>query len=193
MDYKRIKIYVNDKLVYDKCNDEIKVNKLSFKTKKVENNQAPKEIEGEYDLSIRGNKTVLVDNMDGTTVEVKCHPDDDFDIGEGMKMAFDRMNDKRAKGNEIAIGSQVEIVNSGDSYAILDNEWFERFYMMKFAVNYRYGVCPTDGTKGIVVADADGKYLVEVRTASYLGNSEFNDLICDDAIYILGHDAVRRA
>ena len=49
------------------------------------NNNAPKTIKGDYDLSIHGNKIVLVDNADGTTVESKCHPDDNFDIGDGIK------------------------------------------------------------------------------------------------------------
>ena len=49
------------------------------------NHNAPKSIKGEYGLSIHGNKIVLVDNVDGTTVETKCHPDDEFDVGVGVR------------------------------------------------------------------------------------------------------------
>ena len=189
MDYKRTKIYVNDKLVYDKCNDDVRVNKLSLK----ERNKAPEEIEGDYDLSIRNNKIVLVDNKDGTTVEAKCHPDDGFDVGLGVSVAFDKMNDEREKNAKIDVGSYVEITDAGDSYATLDYDWFKQYRAMDYAVNYRYGVCPTNGQKGTIVKNADGKYLVEVKTVSYLGNSEYNNLNCHDAIYIVGHDAVRRA
>ena len=59
------------------------------------NNNAPKSVKGDYDLSIHGNKIVLVDNADGTIVEAKCHPDDDFDIGAGIKEAFKKLNEKR--------------------------------------------------------------------------------------------------
>ena len=40
------------------------------------NNSAPKSIKGDYDLSIHGNKIVLVDNIEGTSVEAKCSPED---------------------------------------------------------------------------------------------------------------------
>ena len=56
------------------------------------NNSAPKSIKGDYDLSIHGNKIVLVDNVDDTTVEARCHPDDDFDVGIGIKEAFKKLS-----------------------------------------------------------------------------------------------------
>lgn len=59
------------------------------------NNSAPKSIKGDYDLSIHGNKIVLVDNIEGTSVEAKCSPEDNFDIGEGIKEAFKKLNAKR--------------------------------------------------------------------------------------------------
>ena len=46
-------------------------------------NNAPKCIKGDYDLSIHGNRILLVDKQDTIMVEAKCHPDDDFDIGVG--------------------------------------------------------------------------------------------------------------
>lgn len=109
------------------------------------NHKASKSIRGDYDLSIHSNKIVLVDNVDGTTVEAKCHPDDDFDIGVGIKEAFRKMNEKReeihkAKEEEekkIKVGDWVEIVfpkyNYPRYWTWLPNDKFD---MVK---NFEYG------------------------------------------------------
>ena len=91
---------------------------------KKSNNNVPKHIKGDYDLSIHGNKIVLVDNADGTTVEAKCHPDDEFDIGVGAKEAFKKMNQKREEEKKqkeeeeekIKVGDWVEVVDIGFNY-----------------------------------------------------------------------------
>ena len=105
------KIWHNGKLVYDSTQE----------TKP--DNRAPENIKGDYGLSIHGNKIVLVDNTDGTTVEARCHPHDNFDIGEGMKEVFKKLNEKReeickAKEEEkkIEVGDWVEVVDSGFNY-----------------------------------------------------------------------------
>ena len=93
-------------------------------TFKKPNHNAPKSIKGDYDLSIHGNKIVLVDNVDGTTVEAKCHPDDDFDIGVGIKEAFKKLNEKREElrkqkeeeEKKIKVGDWVEVVDIGFNY-----------------------------------------------------------------------------
>lgn len=38
-----------------------------------------------------GNKVIAKNKLTGTTVEVKCHPDDEFDFMTGAKLAFDRL------------------------------------------------------------------------------------------------------
>lgn len=123
------------------------------------NNNAPKTIKGDYDLSIHGNKIVLVDNRDGTTVEAKCHPDDNFDIGKGIKEAFKKMNEKREEirkakeeeDKEIKVGDWVEIVNCGESYTTYP-EWLYDKVDFEHIRRYCYNYIPLDGEIGRVVA-----------------------------------------
>lgn len=125
------KVWVNGELVYD-----------STKVPKLRNNNAPKSIKGDYDISIHGNKIVLVDNSDGTTVEAKCHPDDNFDIGAGIKEAFKKLNEKReeirkAKEEEdkkIKVGDWVEVVLPGRGYGL----WYDWLPNNKFDLVKRF-------------------------------------------------------
>lgn len=143
-----LKLWEDGKLVYDstKSNKQLKPN-----------NNVPKNIKGDYDLSIHGNKIVLVDNADGTTVEAKCHPDDNFDIGEGIKEAFKKMNEKR-KANKIAIeeakpiqlGDIVEVVDNGETYSTY-LEWCYNNLPFELVKKFAYGKTPCNGTIGKVV------------------------------------------
>ena len=122
------------------------------------NNNAPKSIKGDYDLSIHGNKIVLVDNVDSTTVEAKCHPDDDFDIGIGIKEAFKKLNEKREEirkqkeeeEKKIKVGDWVEVVNNGASCSTKD-QFFMKNNLFNYAARFRYGVSPNEGTRGKVL------------------------------------------
>ena len=123
------------------------------------NNNAPKNIKGDYDLSIHGNKIVLVDNVDGTTVESKCHHDDDFDIGIGIKEVFKKLNEKREElrkqkeeeEKEIKVGDWVKVVDNGQSYTTYP-EWLYNRVEFKFVKYYHYGYCPINGSVGKVIA-----------------------------------------
>ena len=139
------KVWVNGELVYD-----------STKVPKLRNNNVPKSIKGDYDLSIHGNKIVLVDNANGTTVEAKCHPDDNFDIGIGIREAFKKMNEKREEirkqkdeeEKKIKVGDWVEVVNSGQCYPY----WYHWLPCVKFNLikKFDYGKSLTKGMKGQV-------------------------------------------
>lgn len=169
------------------------------------NHKAPKSIRGDYDLSIHGNKIVLVDNVDGTTVETKCHPDDDFDIGVGIKKAFEKMNEKReeiqkAKEEEektIKVGDWVEVVDNGASYPQRD-EFFEDNNLLSCAARFRYGVTPFNGTRGKVVfiehqVDCQKSIIaVEVPKEKYCGSREFSDLNCYNGIYLVETYGLRK-
>lgn len=124
--------------------------------KKPDNN-APKNIKGDYDLSIHGNTIVLVDNADGTTVEAKCHPDDEFDICVGVKEAFKKLNEKREElrkqreeeEKKIKVGDWVEVVLPGRGY----NSWYDwlpnnRFDLVK---RFDYGKFLKKGMIGKVL------------------------------------------
>lgn len=140
------------------------------------NNNAPKSIKGDYDLSIHGNKIVLVDNVDGTTVEAKCHPDDDFDVGVGIKEAFKKLNDKREKirkqkdeeEKKIKVGDWVEVVDWTYGYSkyaswLYDKVGFNYVRML----DYENPSC--NGLRGQVIAigthENNGRNLVGFCTA----------------------------
>lgn len=67
------------------------------------NNKAPKDVCGNYELTINGNAILLVDNKDGLTAESKCHPEDNFDIGEGVRQAFNNLMEKRKQSTKVEI------------------------------------------------------------------------------------------
>ncbi len=161
------------------------------------NNNAPKSIKGDYDVSIHGNKIVLVDKKDGTTVEAKCHPDDNFDIRNGIEEAFKKMNEKRkeirkAKEEEkkIKVGDWVEVVNNGASCSTKD-QFFMKNNLFNYAARFRYGVSPNEGTRGKVLfieenSDYEGTtVVVEVPKESYCGSSRFANLDCYNVIYLI--------
>ena len=154
-------------------------------------NNAPKSIKGDYDVSIHGNKIVLVDKKDGTTVEAKCHPDDNFDIGEGIKEAFKKMNVKREEirktkeeeEKKIGVGDWVEVVFPGDSYPNYFRWLFGRVSFDDIR-NFEYTNVPDKRTIGRVIAiDAhspDSPYtLVAIRTRK-------------NRVYIVNIDGLRK-
>lgn len=168
-------------------------------TKKTKNS-APKSIKGDYDLSIHGNKIILVDNIEGATVEAKCSPEDNFDIGEGIKEAFKKLNMKREEirkqkeeeeEKKIKVGDWVEILYG--SYST-NSDFFERNNIMEYAGRFRYGVSPNVGTKGKVVFinTIAQVAVVEVPTEKYYGNPEFTSLDCYDAIYLIGLKGLKK-
>lgn len=121
------------------------------------NNSAPKSIKGDYDLSIHGNKIVLVDNVDDTTVEARCHPDDDFDVGIGIKEAFKKLNEKRKEikkqqeeENEIKIGDLVEVVDWKYIYPVF-SDFFSKNNLTYFGKIFKYGCYLKNGDKLKVV------------------------------------------
>lgn len=123
--------------------------KVKIRDFKKPNNNAPNSIKGDYDLSIHGNKIVLVDNVDGTTVEAKCHPDDDFDIGAGVKEAFKKINEKREVKKKIKVGDWVEVILPGRGYSL----WYDwlpnnRFDLVK---RFDYGKFLKKGMIGKVL------------------------------------------
>lgn len=158
------------------------------------NHNAPKSIKGDYDLSIHGNKIVLVDNADGTTVEAKCHPDDNFDIGVGIKEAFKKLNEKRKElrkqkeeeEKKIKVGDWVEVVNSGASYTSYTSFFVKNNIPIQHCVNYRYGECPDNGNRGKVLFIADNKAVIQL---TFIDNTGFE---FEDAIYLVGLNGLKK-
>lgn len=168
---------------------------LKMKKKNRVSNKAPKNIKGDYDLSIHGNKIVLVDNVDGTTVEAKCSPEDNFDIGEGIKEAFKKLNVKRdelRKSKEISLGDFVEIVDTGNcSYP-----WYTDFFCFEdnkqYAPYFRYGVIPVNGTVGKIVYAEGDVFLIQEKVSPGYGEAKYTDMTCENGIYIVSKSGLRK-
>ena len=80
---------------------------MKFEYKFYEKNLAPKWLEGDYDLHIEGNRMVMTSKQ-GTTVETRCHPDDDWRLQVGLDELKDRMAEAK-KPREIKVGNIVKV------------------------------------------------------------------------------------
>lgn len=145
-----VKMWKDGKLIYDSTKSNVPPKP---------NNKAPKTIKGDYDLSIHGNKIVLVDRNEGTTVEAKCSPQDDFDVGEGVKEAFKKMNEKReeikkAKEEEekkIKIGDWVEVTDWLKGYSKYAS-WLYDKVGFNYVRMFDYDNPSCNGLRGQVIA-----------------------------------------
>lgn len=190
---KDLEEYINNlgQAIIDYTKNDLSNFHLTFKKP---NHNAPKSIKGDYDLSIHGNKIVLVDNVDGVTVEAKCHPDDDFDIGAGIKEAFKKLNEKREElrkqkeeeDKKIKVGDWVEVVNSGASYTTYTDFFVRNNIPIQHCVNYRYGECPDNGNRGKVLFIADNKAVIQ---STFIDNTGFG---FEDAIYLVGLNGLKK-
>ena len=156
-----------------------------FYYKQETNYEAPKWMEGEYTLKVHGRKITIErlshDDDVPTKSHATCHKDDQFDIGEGAKVALDRLKEK--KEEKLKIGDRVEIVNAGDSYQSLDN------VDPKFAIRYRYGCVPYNKDRGVIVGwhnQNNGIAYVEIRNGKYFGNPDYADIFCNNGVYAMG-------
>src|SRR5699024_10129919 len=165
-----VKMWKDGKLIYDSTKSNVSPKP---------NNNAPKTIRRDYDLSIHGNKIVLVDRNEGTTVEANSRPQDNFDVVEGVKEAFKKMNEKReeirkAKEEEedkkIKVGDWVEVVNCGEAYVTYP-EWLYDKVDFEYIRRYCYNYCPFNGEIGKVVAvgthEADGEGILAAFETKY--------------------------
>ena len=163
-----IKEYLNEDFAKNYLKDRLNNFTITFKTFQKPNNNAPKSIKGDYDLSIHGNTIVLVDNTDGTTVEAKCHPDDNFDIGAGIKEAFKKLNEKREEirkqkeeeEKKINVGDWVEVLEDivFDPYC---GTFFEDNNLMQYAPRFCYGLMPDSSVVGKVLFANKHHLLIE--------------------------------
>ena len=77
--------------------------KLEYKF--YEKNLAPKWLEGDYDLHIEGNRMTMTSKQ-GTEVEARCHPEDDWRLQVGIDELKERMAEVK-KPREIKVGDKV--------------------------------------------------------------------------------------
>ena len=163
-----------------------------FYYKQETNYEAPKWMEGEYTLKVHGRKITIErlspsDDDIPTKTHATCHKDDQFDIGEGAKVALDRLKEKKEERFEI--GDKVMIVNAGVSYPSLNN------VKPEFAIRYRYGCVPRNGDTGRIVGwynHSNSTVYVEIHNGEYLGNPKYSYFPCDDGIFVVGTKAIKK-
>lgn len=93
--------------LYDEIMKEREKNKMKLEYKFYEKNLAPKWLEGDYDLHIKGNRMTMT-SKDGKKVETRCHPDDDWRLQVGLDELKAKMNEAK-KPREIKVGDRVVI------------------------------------------------------------------------------------
>ena len=165
-----------------------------FYYKQEMNYEAPKWMEGVYTLKVRGRKITIErlshDDDVPTKSHATCHKDDQFDIGEGAKVALDRLNKKKEEADaSIKIGDTVKIVDAGRTYST-----FKNFNDISTAARYRYGVIPLNYMTCKVVGwydDNKTMAIVEEDMGKKLGNPEY-DLKCYNGIYVIGVDGLKK-
>ena len=132
-------------------------------------NKAPKDLEGEYILTIKDNVITLLDSK-GKKYIAKCHPEDNFSISEGIKEAFK----KKEQDNVIKIGDTVKVTDNSESLTRLDS-FFNKYKLEKYASKYRYGTYPCNETIGKVVGIVYDDKIVVVVIETVDGNYVINE------------------
>lgn len=157
-------------------------------------NQAPKEMEGTYIFTVKGNSVTFETNK-GETIKVRCHPEDEFDISEAIKVALNKA--------EIKIGDIIRIVNPGQSY-VTSYELFDPMQINHFhyATHFRYGIAPRLNAIGkvvdilehnVYVIEVKGEYCFdEVKNEHYLNDYIYKDFFYDDTIYLMAEEGIER-
>lgn len=196
------KIWWNGNLIYDYDSSQSK--KEEQKKKKVDN-RVPKNLKGEYILSLHGNKIVLTDEKNKMIVEAKCHPDDNFDVGIGIKEAFRKLNTKREEirkqkeeeEKKIKVEDWVEVVNSGGGSYPGRASFFDNPETQKYASRFRFGVIPVNGTVGkvIYVDNTDlnfNFYLIQEEESPCYGEKGFSHLTYSKGIYLVSDRGIEK-
>lgn len=156
----------------DVLNDVMDMFNIKFKSPcdaPKEINKAPKELEGEYILTIKDNTITLLDSK-GNKYVARCHPEDNFSINEGIREAFK----KKEQDNVIKIGDIVKVTNSSESLTRLDN-FFNKYKLERYASKYRYGTYPYNETLGKVVGIVYDDKIVAIVIETVDGNYVINE------------------
>ena len=147
-------------------------------------NYAPEPMEGVYTLNVENNKIVVTrhfSEFDRRTM-VRCSPEDEFDIGEGIKIAMQQL----LEDDKIRVGDTVKIVNPGCGKSAMPYRFFKNV-PLEYVVNFRYGVVPEKGVVGKVVQFLDETTaLVQADSGFYEGNEDYRELRCYKPVYCLG-------
>lgn len=156
-----------------------------YRRQKIDVNKAPEDIVGDYTLSIKDNRITLRDK-DGVEVFARCHPEDVFDVGEGVREAFDKLKEKRTEKDKIEVGDWVKVVDSGQSYTTYADFFTINNVPIDFCIKYRYGEVIEQGTVAKVVFIADNNALLQCNFKDNLG------FIFSEAIYLVDLSGLKK-
>jgi len=169
-----------------------------FYYKQETNYEAPKWMEGEYKLKVHGRKITIerlgvADDGVPTKSHATCHKHDQFDIGDGTKVALDRLKEKKAEADrqKFKVGDIVKVINAGSAYSSL-----KHFDESVWAARYRYGVTPYGGMIVKIVGWYDKEKtmaIVEEENGKQLGNPVYSNIRCYGGIYVIGVAGLARA
>lgn len=160
-------------------------------------NYADKKEEGYYTVYVKDNKVVVTKHKDRTPRSlasgdkqeiVRCHPDDEFNLGEAVNIAVNRI----AEDDVIRVGDTVKIINAGKGNAKLPAGYFKKV-PLEYIVKFRYGVVPEEGEVGKVVHIIDENYvLIQTHSGKYEGNKEFQCIDCPSPVYVAGIKGLKK-
>ena len=110
--------------LYEEIMKERTKKDMKLEYKFYEKNLAPKWLEGDYDLHIEGNRMVMTSKQ-GTEVETRCHPDDDWRLQVGIDELKERMIEKTKPIEPIKLCSKVKF-KKGKA------DWYIPHYMQEW-------------------------------------------------------------
>lgn len=136
---------------------------LNFEYKFYEKNLAPKWLEGDYNLHIEGNKMTMTSKQ-GTKVETRCHPEDDWRLQVGIDELKERMIEKTKPIEPIKLGSKVKFKKGRADWYIPHymKDWCDR---NKIPVDYIFKAYMTDD----IFSEREEKLEDDEFTVMYMG------------------------
>ena len=145
-----------------------------------------------YDVLIRDDKIMLINNQDGCTLEVT----NVVDVGSELKDIFNKM---QLKSNaNLTIGDMVKIINPMYCIPTISDDFFDNEDVKKYMLHYRYGVIPAERTKGEIIGIKEYNhitiYIVEVERCKIISESVpiNNRLSCDNIVYLFTSRGLER-
>lgn len=157
--------------------------------------------EGSYTVRVTGNlveaSKVYKDKVDGhicykkSSAQVKCDPEDEFNLSVGVALAMDRLNKELGK-DKIKVGDKVKIKNRDLSYATYTS-WIEKnIDDVSLAACFVYGQIPHEDdavyvVKAIAPWDTNAEYNVNKMLAYVQKCFAFNE-----PCYLIGVDGLEK-
>ena len=120
---------------------------------------APPELEGEYNLTIKGRHMKMTKVDDGIKARATCNKTDDWNMVDGINTCLGRIQAKKKDADKIKVGDKVKVVASTYKYPNYV-EWAVKNVENKtdVACFVNGGIADLTGMTGVVVAVAPHEY-----------------------------------